>query len=1133
MMTNVIHFKSFWQSLYCYIFNPFGLIITCILLTPKLIECQEDIYQYGTDIDSIHYVQFIALKDTTLSFGGLRLLGNVQKEYVRSSKICRYALGFYTDESDAEHVMNQLKVMGYKDAFIKKKALSPRLKKLPKSNTVYIDGDKSVSVNRNEQSSVETGQNIAKDVLKKDDKNELIVNNSPETYLKYTTEKVVDSTVIDFSMLYTGKSYGTLGYTRFQEEHELATEYAIKKDVEFKLVSHACWRGLGITVFMPSDEPKGDELPIILEKKDQWKLIGSHPALKTKNVILFRDPERQNFDMLNIIMSNNKTLRKFPEIRQVNVDIYKTTIGEDKECIIVQEKNAVWPEHVELWLIGEINRLDFGKTGRMYELPINQGNFSSRATVIKNILLQTPDDHPFTFKADLGHRNGYFGVTNEERALADMRGLDTLGYDFLLPYEFELTLGNNKINQLKRDFPDIKWIVTNINNKEKTLFKPHHIIKHKGIKIGFLGIVDPSLETNLPGKILKTLHFENYLSAVKNGVNYLLNEGVDVTIVFSNMSPADNAILAHNVQGIDILLADFTDNSTPFYQFKEIILRKDQKRGIGPPLLIAQNFNHGTALGKIDFKIQKGTTSLTTKLVSIKEKNYPINDDIPADVALIKGITSGLNFTQIEKGTLMIPSFNDMKVQQPKLEAYDEITKHGRISKGLWEQFLANILKNSAPSEISIIRKIASFPPLIGKLHQKEINSWLRMEDELIIMDMKGRDIRRLMEADQDKSLITSGITSFKTPRATYWFVMGRFLREDVYYRVSTTNIVTNGAFSEHFKWGLRKNQRFTYKPNGFLKSDKAGSLVKLRDFVVSDLKRIRGLGKSTIHHKNIADLFIRPKPYENLFSLKFDKPTLWGSFNKSFKGSGYESVPESRIINRNSLILGVQGGFVLSLDKLKYELTLGTRVAYSQQSADVGADKYQRTETMDDFNIYLTYQYKGTKRKALHPFIRLVYDSEFTPTFNSTLEENNPKQKIIRNILGLSKEFSIKWPVLELGITAENDFSNNHYQFGLQGRSIGRFPLDKNWHVIYSLTNNFNYYLPTKNDTNRELSFKYNMIHEILVPLYGDISLSVAADFFLYRGKTEVNREPGLNMLLRLGFTYNRIWKPKYQKFL
>src|SRR5512135_948667 len=66
------------------------------------------------------------------------------------------------------------------------------------------------------------------------------------------------------SLVYTGRSLGALGVLRAQEEHELITEQANAEQLPFKLVSHACWRAPGITIFLPTDEPEGDELPALL-----------------------------------------------------------------------------------------------------------------------------------------------------------------------------------------------------------------------------------------------------------------------------------------------------------------------------------------------------------------------------------------------------------------------------------------------------------------------------------------------------------------------------------------------------------------------------------------------------------------------------------------------------------------------------------------------------------------------------------------------------------------------------------------------------------------------------------------------------------------------------------------------------
>ena len=1102
------------------------------------LSAQEDSFQFSTEFDSLYFVQFIALKDSTRTYDNLYSIGNTIKEYVIGPEICRYALGYYVNRVDALKARYQLHILGYEDAFIRAKEIPRKVNEIPRGNISFVDESKpkpkpieETPIPKPEaESQVENNEDLTPSDSDISSGQEDIIKEAPKpiSELDKTNQNFKTTNV---SLLYTGKSYGTLGTTRFQEEHELATEYALDKEVEFKLVSHACWRSYGITIFMPSDEPEGGELELILDKKAQWKEIQSYPAVKTKNVLLFRDPKREHFDMLSIIKENKNTKRKFPEAEDVLITIFTTEIQDGKKCFIVLEDHATWPEELDHWRIGEINRLDFGKTGRLYELPYNQGSFGVRAELVQNHVAELSDNQSFIIKADLGHRNGYFGLTPERRIIADLNGLTNLNYNLLLPYEFELTLGNDVIQKMIKEFDQIKWIATNVNNKDKSLFHHTYQMDHKGVNIGFIGLVDPAMAINLPGTILKELEFKDVTKSAQEAVTELYDNGANIIIALSNMSPGDNAKLGQNVMGIDAIVANIYDSRGLSQNTKQINLNREGKRGLGAPLIITENYDYGAGLGVLNLQIRKTDEDKYDGLDVITSKILEVNDDNPSDAAIVQKSISDLPLEDMEKGSLMIPSFTDLKVQQPKLITHDEVTKHGRISKGLWEQFLANLLRNSAPAEVSLVRKVRSFPPLIGKIHQREVHSWLRMEDEIVVMDMKGRDIRRLMEADTKKTLTSSGVSSFEIPRRKFWFVMGRFMREDVYYRVATTNIVINGEFAEHFRWALRKKNNFSFKPNGILKPDKEGESMKLKDFVIHDLKRIRSLGKSTVHHKNIANLFIPSQPYEKLFSFHFDKPTIWASFNKSYKGDGYESVPESRIINRNSLILGAQGGFTVSLDKAKYEWALGARVAYAQQSADVGADSYQRTETMDDININLTYTYKGVKRKALHPFARLVYDSEFTSTFNTSSEQNNAKQSILRSVVGLGKQFSRRWPVLEFGLTAENDFSNNNYQYGIQGRSVGRFPLDKYWNVMYLITNNINYYFPSQTATDRELSFRYNMVHEVLVPLYGDISLSVAGDFFFFKGKTEVNSQPGLNMLLRLGFTYNRVWKPKYQR--
>jgi len=310
--------------------------------------------------DSLYLIQFIALKDTTHSFEELTEIGKVVMEYLPVRKVARYSIGHFTSQQSADRALKDLILFGYEDAFIRK-ILGPHL--LPSDFISGVSNDKEAETEVDSSADKQNNSELL-DYLK-----ELEISSKEEdsqNEIEKTDDSIAgsipsDANSVKFSLLYTGKSLGVLGNTRFQSEHELATEYAIEKEVLFKLVSHACWRSKGLTIFLPSDEPDGHELDLILQERKNWEVIESYPALKTNNVVMFRDPDRLDFDMLGIVLKNERTKRTFPEMKEINVRLYRTVIEEDKECFIVEEENAIWPAQQHHWAIGEINRLDYGK----------------------------------------------------------------------------------------------------------------------------------------------------------------------------------------------------------------------------------------------------------------------------------------------------------------------------------------------------------------------------------------------------------------------------------------------------------------------------------------------------------------------------------------------------------------------------------------------------------------------------------------------------------------------------------------------------------------------------------------------------------------------------------------------------
>ena len=308
--------------------------VLVLMLLPKSDFAQGELNIENTSRDSVYLIQFIALKDCDRTFDEISNIGEVIKEYFPGRDICRYSLGYFGSISFAEQALSEVREVGFGDAFIRKtvpEILSP----------IEVIGAQPPLVREEEMPSPEP-EVIGTSERPADEISKSTSISSTQTYESMDDGSVeVDdesNEVKKISLLYTGKSLGVLGNTRFQKEHELVTEYAIEKDVKFKLVSHACWRTKGLTIFLPSDEPEGGEFQEIINSRQSWEVLESYPALRTNNVLMFRDPDRVDFDMLNVVLQNERTYRAFPEIEKVNIRIYRTVIDEDKECLIIEEE---------------------------------------------------------------------------------------------------------------------------------------------------------------------------------------------------------------------------------------------------------------------------------------------------------------------------------------------------------------------------------------------------------------------------------------------------------------------------------------------------------------------------------------------------------------------------------------------------------------------------------------------------------------------------------------------------------------------------------------------------------------------------------------------------------------------------
>ncbi len=934
------------------------------------------------------------------------------------------------------------------------------------------------------------------------------------------------------AIVYTARSLGALGVRRAQDEHELLTEVAVGDSLPFKLVSHLAWRAPGIVIFLPSAEPQGDELEEILAKRATAEALASVPAMISSNVLLLQDPWRPAPDLLAMIDRNPRRATDFPDLVHTTVRVSRLRTAREDRVIIVERVGAVWPTEASGFTAGEMNRVDLLES-RVFELPMNLGELGPRASLLARVRQDPAHASAEVITVDLGHQDADVGLDRRDRARLDLTALNALGYSLLVPFEFELGLGAPLLREIADEFPQIGLLASNVRAVDTTLFRANVLIERGSVRIGFIGLVNGAVQDRLPRSALAGFVFESPVTAARREVAALRAAGATAIVVLSNMSAPDNALVAQDVTGIDAVLADLPMNAAPESRRVRVELSDRPFARPSAPAIIARSAANGIGIGRLDLEFRTRADGQAPYLAAVEHRLTAITDETPADTALVRRIAALAARTQRPRGELMFPAFVDLADRHPEVRAFDAITAQGRVSQPMWEAFLARLLRRQGNAEVAVIRRLEQFPPLIGKLHENEIGEWLWTEDEIVLVDLAGSDLRALLRDDTRGELATSGID------VEAGTINGRPIDGATFYRVATSDVLFEGARSRFFQRARRVRREFSATRSGELRAHARGQRVALKTFVLSELRRVRRVARGGAQIDTIAAMLTPDPRYVPLFSFAFQRPTLWLSTNSVSTRTGYGNVPESRIVGENAWVAGASGRFVISQDRRRTASDLGIGLAFAEQHLTSGGSN-RVVETADDIKFDFTLRPSSAiTGRRVQPFVRALFDTEFSPTRNVLTNVENPRQLSLRGVGGLLLMPTERWQRIEVAALIENDYGRPNPQFGLQGRAdyerqigggSGRRDFGR---VLYRQVNDLTYFFPAPFDTDANLALRYNMIHEVIVPLVDELALSISADLFFYQGKVRDTRMPGMASQLRVGITYDRLWKPRYQPFL
>jgi hypothetical protein len=927
------------------------------------------------------------------------------------------------------------------------------------------------------------------------------------------------------SIVHTGRSLGALGVLQDSDEHDLVLEEAARRALPVRLATRLCWRAPGLTVFSPDGDLTEDSLQSAIAGARSGGAATRHPALRSNNATLIADPDRRSPDPLALVLANPRVALDFPDLVESTVSVRRIPgASPDRDIIVVTEGDPAWPTAPGTWARGIVNRIDVGDA-TAYELAVNLGPMGSRATVLDRLTRASRAGAAATLLVDLGHRDGDLGLERHDRARVDYTALTRLGYRVVVPSELELALGAAGLAALKREFPLIRFFAANVTaaGEHASLFEPHAIVGIGGLQIGLFGLVDPDLRGLLAGGALADFTVEPPVDAAARAVAALRQAGADAVVMLSNLHPRDNALVAREVAGIDAIAADLHVRWSPEAVHTEVELPGRPATRPGSPALVARSFANGLGAGRLDLGFTRDPRGRAV-LTSMAHELAPVTDREPPDAALVSALRTMARAAERPRGLPLVPDFNVLAARRPSLRAFDSTAALGRISKPMWEEALARLIRYRAGTEVALIRKLPHFPPAIGELYEADVRAWLWTEDAIVTLDLSGADLRVILAEDVKGDLVISGLD-----RAT-GLVHGRPIDDLSYYRVATTDLLLDGARFRSLGRGRRAARLFRTGPDGSLERDGVGQPLPIRTFVLGELARLRRDGATDRYLDTMARLLDRDPPFEPLMTFRFDRPTLFASANRVVNNEAYGQVPESRILGGNNAVFGATGRFVLSFDRQRTGVDLGARVAYAKQSTEVVSGGYADSETADDIKVDLTLRRKiaGARRQA-QPFLRAIVDSEFTATVGAS-GIANPHELRLQGVGGLLLVPGPHWRTLEIGAVVEQDVAVGHLEFGARVSSDQIWAFGPMGRLTYRLLNDFTYLFPGARDRASDLSVRYDLTSEIQIPLADELALSVAADLFVFKGKVEETREPGASLLMRVGLTYDRLWKPRYQ---
>jgi len=398
-------------------------------------------------------------------------------------------------------------------------------------------------------------------------------------------------------------------------------------------------------------------------------------------------------------------------------------------------------------------------------------------------------EHPYALLLDAGDMFQGTPVYSIFKGEACYRAAVACGYDATTMGNHEL---DNSLENLRKQIETsgIRFLCCNvyIAGTEKTAFTPYHIFNRNGVRIGVIGSIGNDAYNSIDRKIRAGLEGRDQTTCVRDAARRI-RPHVDLVVVLSHAGIIEDKQMAAEIAEIDVIIGGHSHEELS----QPVFIENLPQTGPGPNgingTIVAQAYEHGVLLGRIDLKINKegkiATWSGQLQRILPEHEQY-------ADTAIKELVDSYIN----DLGRVMqeVIGYSSQELSLPKDQKKTHMLPMGTFTAA--SMLEAGKADFCAVNSGAIRRSIDS-----GEITRGDVFEALPYDNNVITFTMKAPEVQKMMDfiaanhAELD-GFQFAGIEAeldLRSGKARIKSIGGEPFSAEKSYRVATTSFIANG----------------------------------------------------------------------------------------------------------------------------------------------------------------------------------------------------------------------------------------------------------------------------------------------------------------------------------------------------